>query len=63
VSLVLIVVMTGLSHSAVRQVLRQARRRDATAEEKAAATLPSSKGRVERQIHFIRARFFREETS
>jgi DNA-directed RNA polymerase specialized sigma24 family protein len=63
VSIVLIAVMTGLSRSAVTRVLQQARRQDATAEEKAAAMRPSSKGKVERQIHVVRAHLLREETS
>ena len=63
VSVVLITVMTGLSRSAVIRVLQQARRQDATEEEKAATMRPSSKGRVERPLHVLRARLLREETS
>lgn len=63
VSIVLIAAMTGLSRSTVSQVLHQARRQDAAEQEKAAARRSSSKGRVERPIHVLRARLFREERS
>jgi len=62
VSVVLIVMMTGLSHSAVSRVLRQARRQDAPAVEKAAATHPSSKGPIEHPLHLADA-FLRKGVS
>jgi DNA-directed RNA polymerase specialized sigma24 family protein len=62
-SVVLIAVMTGLSRSAVRRVLHPARRRDASAEEKAAAMRPSSKGRIERQFHYVHVHSLRKGTS
>lgn len=63
VSIVVIAVMTGLSRSAVRQVLHQSRRQDAPAVGKVAAMRPSSKGRVERQLHFVHAHLLRKVTS
>jgi len=58
-SIVIIAVMTGLSRSAVRRVVHQARRQ----EEKAAAMRPSSKGHVERQLHDVHAHLLRKGTS
>lgn len=63
VSVVLIAAMTGLSRHTVETVLRHTRRPEVSAEQKAAAMRPSSKGRVERQIHLARARLLREGTS
>ena len=63
VSVIVIAVMTGLSRSAVRRVLHQSRRQDAPAVGKAAAMRPSSKGRVERQIHLVHAHLLRKVTS
>ena len=54
VSLVIIALMTELSISVVRRVAHKKRRQDVPAAEKATALHPSSKGRIERQIHCIR---------
>jgi len=61
--MVVIAVMTGLSRSAVRWVLHPSRRQDAPAAGKAAAMRPSSKGRVEWQIHLVHAHLHRKVTS
>jgi DNA-binding transcriptional regulator LsrR (DeoR family) len=50
VSVVLIAVMTGLSESTVRRMLRETSRQDVQVMEKAAAMRPSSQGRIERQL-------------
>ena len=63
VSVAVIAVMTGLRRSAVRRVLYQSRRQNAPAEEKAAAMRPSSKGRVERELHLVHAQLLRKVTS
>jgi transposase-like protein len=54
VSIVLIAAMTSLSRVAVREVVQQARGQDASAASCAGATLPSSKGRIERPLHYVR---------
>lgn len=54
VSLVIIALMTELSISAVRRVVHKKRRQDVPRAGKAAAMHPSSKGRIEHQIHCIR---------
>jgi hypothetical protein len=54
VSLVIIALMTELSISVVRRVVHKMRRQDVPTAGKAAAMHPSSKGRIERQIHGIR---------
>jgi hypothetical protein len=54
VSLVIIALMTELSISVVRRVVHKKRRQDVPTAGKAAAMHPSSKGRIERQIHGIR---------
>ena len=54
VSIILIAAMTGLSRAAVTKVVQQALRQDASAEQRAAATRPSSKGRIERPFAGIR---------
>jgi transposase len=55
VSTIIIAVMTGLSRSTVERVLRETRRQDVPEVGKAAARRPSSKGRIERQIQYVRA--------
>jgi DNA-binding transcriptional regulator LsrR (DeoR family) len=53
-SAVMIALMTGLSSSTVRRVVQKALRKDMLAVQKAEAMRPQSKGRIERQIHFLR---------
>jgi DNA-binding transcriptional regulator LsrR (DeoR family) len=53
-SAVMIALMTGLSFCTVRRVVQKARRKDVPAVEKAAAMRPQSKGRLERQIRYLR---------
>ncbi len=53
VSVVLIAAMTGLSRSTVQRTLDDARRRDVPAAREAALR-PQAKGRIERQIHYVR---------
>jgi hypothetical protein len=53
-SAVMIALMTGLSFSTVRRVVQKAGRMDVPAVEKAAAMRPQSKGRIERQIRYLR---------
>jgi transposase len=55
VSIVLIAAMTGHSRSTVSRLLHETRRQDVPQLEKAAAMRPSSKGRIEHQIHCVRA--------
>jgi DNA-directed RNA polymerase specialized sigma24 family protein len=59
-SVIFIAAMMGLSRTAVQQVLSSSSQ---PAQEKAAAMRPSSKGRVERQLHLIHADLRRRGTS
>jgi hypothetical protein len=61
-STVLIVMMTGLSFSTVRRVVHRSSRQEVPAVKKAAAMRPSSKGRIERQMHSIRDPFPQSST-
>lgn len=59
VSIVLIAAMTGLSRFTVRRLLHETRRRDVPQVEKEDPMRPSSKGRIERQIYYVRASLLR----
>jgi hypothetical protein len=59
VSIVIIAEMTGLSRSAVRRVLHEARPQEVPGVGKTAALRPSSRGHIERQNHQLYARLLR----
>jgi hypothetical protein len=63
VSIVFIAAMTELSRAAVTEVVQRARRQDASGASRAAAMLPSSKGRIERPFHRLRVELLRKVAS
>ena len=63
VSVIFIAAMMGLSRNAVQGVVHRASPPGTSAQEKAAALHPSSKGRVERQLHRLHADLRRRGTS
>jgi DNA-directed RNA polymerase specialized sigma24 family protein len=63
VSIRFIAAMMGLSRLTVRWVVHQVSPRDTSAQQKAQAMLPLSKGRVERQLHRPHTESLRRGTS
>jgi DNA-directed RNA polymerase specialized sigma24 family protein len=63
VSIVFLAAMTELSRAAVTEVVQRARRQGASAASRAAAMLPSSKGRIEQPFHRLRVELLRKVAS